>query len=395
MKQYTSRPARMASGAGAAEKQHAEEPEAKKMRLVKPRIVKKVTRFEDLEPANPFPSLRHTASSGERSNNASPRQNPSAIPSRQTKPAYSCRDRFFTPVVKTEPDLEPTPAAALALIARQKNPKPGPTTVKISISPFFKSLMTAFHVDSPARVSFTNNSLVPFTGHHQQSLPRQLSPVTERDELIRQLKDHFLSTADNLHQRAMSDLAKVHDNLARKLRHAMDADNAVLRRLRKQVRTISKPLSEFTVASQLRGPDGVLKPKASTVGALHAEAQGQLEELEAQINQLWKDWAASEIELEKIRNECFPPDASPATEGKKRKRDEDDAEPSAPAVAGGQLEKRVAEILEAIEENIQKAEEEVIDLGNTTARLMKEIERDYRKAVIPDLHLYYQSIDVD
>ncbi|KAK4150979.1 hypothetical protein C8A00DRAFT_45736 [Chaetomidium leptoderma] len=142
-----------------------------------------------------------------------------------------------------------------------------------------------------------------------------------------------------LHKQATMRLSQTHADLSRQLTRALThADTAFLAETEAQIKTLAQPLDRFRIRSQQRGgPDGAVRSEEHSVAELVARAEEQLRGFEDEVAGLWRE--------------------------------------------------------EVVEREIAEAEEEVVELGDEAVGVMKEIEKDFRKATLPDLHTFFQSID--
>jgi hypothetical protein len=127
------------------------------------------------------------------------------------------------------------------------------------------------------------------------------------------------------------------------------------------------------------------------VGELLARAEAQVKEFEAQVGAFWQEWAVAEGEVKSALKEIL-------------------AQGSGEKDPGGEEEEMIRRFREVVERVIGQAEEEAVVLGEEAVGLMKMIEKvswmggvwsagrliglqDFRKATLPDLHTFFQSID--
>ncbi|KAK4148018.1 uncharacterized protein C8A04DRAFT_23810 [Dichotomopilus funicola] len=265
------------------------------------------------------------------------------------------------------------------LVPRLKKPAP-PSVVEIvantnkqpakpSVAPFFQRTKAAFS-DEPAlntkKTAKTNS-------------PSQRHPV-DADDLIQQLKEHYLQTATSLHQSAIIRLDQTHADLSRKLTQAVTkADDAFLEATESHITKLAEPLSVFRIRSQQRSADGSLRTRDDAVGDLVARAEAQVREFERDMGRLWEEWMVMEREAKELVGEVVAAVSRGSGAGKIRGTDE----------TGDVLSR----FREAIVGEIDAAEEGVADLGEEALCAMKEIEKNFRKATLPDLHTFFQSID--
>ncbi|KAK3685777.1 hypothetical protein B0T22DRAFT_482719 [Podospora appendiculata] len=183
-----------------------------------------------------------------------------------------------------------------------------------------------------------------------------------------------------LTDRVTKQLQQATTDLDRKLQDILKTDDIFLARMRKEVRELSSPISESLVRSEKRNADGTVSRETNTIGEIATSAQTEFNKFEGDIFRLWKEWAEAEAAVAKAYKELFP-DKSPA------------ASKSPKGAAKGGRKDILARFEEFIEKEIEDMEEELDELGELVVAVMKEIEKDYRKATLPDQLLFFQSID--
>ncbi|KAK3901471.1 hypothetical protein C8A05DRAFT_16346 [Staphylotrichum tortipilum] len=261
------------------------------------------------------------------------------------------------------------------LILPPKNPAPIPSSAttqpaknipsKPSVAPFFQRIEAAFQ-DKPAPAP--QRSQAPTATR----APAR-SPSPSADDLIQQLKEHYLQTATTLHTRATRHLAQTHSNLAHRLTHTTAAhDESFLRSTEAHLNSLTRPLSTFRIRSQQRTADGTLRSEEHTVDELVARAEEQVAAFEKDVAGLWGEWLAAEGEVTKLLKGVVA---------------------GGDGAGEGEGEEVVRRFREEIEREIAEAEEVVGELGEEAVGVMREMEKDYRKATLPDLHSFFQSID--
>ncbi|KAK3365764.1 hypothetical protein B0T24DRAFT_723437 [Lasiosphaeria ovina] len=295
------------------------------------------------------------------------------------QPVQSFRDRLFPPA-KSIPD------AKSSTNAHQRNSRG-----KTSIAPFFKTLEAAFRDEQEASSGATPPS-------HQPR--RETSPDTDPEDIIKQLKDHYLQTAETLQERAAMQMQLTHSELARKLRELSKGEAAFLAVAEQHGESVfGAPLSQFSIRSRQRGADGTARVEKNTAGELDAAAQRHLAEFETHVAQLFKEYALAEAEIAKAYRALDPEEAVVTAAADGTDYDDvgglpacassDDDSAAAAAAASDILSKFRA----AIETEIEEAEAEAEKLGEAAAALLKEIETEYRKKVTPDFHVFFKSIE--
>ncbi|KAK4113568.1 hypothetical protein N656DRAFT_844475 [Canariomyces notabilis] len=274
----------------------------------------------------------------------------------KTQPTQSFRDRVMQPPRRTSPRFT-VPG----------NPARQPNQKKRSVAPFFKRIEAAFQ-DKPLKPNDTSEP-------SNKTQRPTLSPSPDPDELIRQLQDHYLQTASSLHTHATSQLSRAHSLLSKKLADSVTSpDEAFLAETEAHVKKLATPLDKFTIRSQQRGADGTIRTEQDTVGELLARAEAQVKEFETQLSVFWQEWAIAEGEVKSALKEIL-------------------ARGSGEKDTGGEEEEIIRRFREVVERVIGQAEEEAVVLGEEAVGLMKMIEKDFRKATLPDLHTFFQSID--
>ncbi|KAK4104589.1 hypothetical protein N658DRAFT_183010 [Parathielavia hyrcaniae] len=320
-------------------------------------------------------------------------------------PVQSLRDRLV-PLSKKPSPLSPVDGVA----AHTKS------TAKTSVAPFFQRIKAAFEDKQAATAELNHASTA-------ERRPKADSSSPDAEDLIQQLKgpflilpsppapptalpityhkphpaqnklkektdppttEHYLETATTLHQRATMHLAQAHSSLALRLTQTLaqpdaaflDATEAQVRKLRGQ-----QPLDRVSIRSQQRNTaDGSVRTEEHTVAELMARAEQQVGEFEAEVcGGLWEEWAAAEREVEGLLRGLAG--GSFLSSGGDDEGDDDE-------------DKEVLRLFgERIEREIALAEEEAVELGEEAVAVMKEIEKEFRKATLPDLHTFFQSID--
>ncbi|KAK3296818.1 uncharacterized protein B0H64DRAFT_110071 [Chaetomium fimeti] len=366
-----------------------EEPWAKRLRITRSRSVKAQERrasdhLPSPKPTNPSSTDNVSSSSSSVDHKAHQTQNT----------AQSLRERL-APLPK-----KPTPLSPVKNVAVKKPPS------KPSVAPFFRRIEAAFQ-DKPATSTKLNH-----TPTAAQASAR--SPSPSADDLIQQLKEHYLQTATTLHKSATLRLAQTHADLTRQLTQSLStngaADAAFLDETEARIKKLAQPLDTFRIRSQQRGADGALRAEEDSVGDLVARAEDQVRGFETEVAGLWAEWAAAEGEVKELLKGvagCV----SGSGPGSGSGGGEGGGEEGVGGVDGDdEGEVMVKRFREAIEREIVEAEEEVVEIGEEAVGVMKDIEKvswgtgsrgcwlltreqDFRKATLPDLHTFFQSID--
>ncbi|KAL2171952.1 hypothetical protein VTG60DRAFT_1011 [Thermothelomyces hinnuleus] len=220
------------------------------------------------------------------------------------------------------------------------------------------------------------------------------SPSPDAEDLIQQLKEHYLQTATTLHKSATMRLAQAHADLSRRLTQTLvKSDAAFLESTEAHVRKLTQPLDAVRIRSQQRGRDGALRSEESTVGELVARAEEQLREFEKCMAELWAEWAVADEELKTLLKGIGSLSSSSSPSSSPMGVQGGNEGAGTVGIAGEEGEEMLRRFREAIERQIEDAEEEAVELGEEAVALMKGIEKDFRKETLPDLHTFFQSID--
>ncbi|KAK1780845.1 hypothetical protein QBC45DRAFT_322750 [Copromyces sp. CBS 386.78] len=346
----------------------------------------------------------------------------------QPKPAQSFKERLFARPKKKR-ELTPEPAK-IELHSRPQT----------TIAPFFKKIQAAFgdETQRPKQTQRQKQQAKEQEAAHVPTLPLKRQPTvqtrkrkrdppvkedtlsSETEEMLNELRAHYLTAATTLHSHALTSLTKAHTLLIQKLDDDIVAsDEDFLQHAENRARKLSQPLSDFAIRSDQRGSDGVLRIEKHPVRDLVKGVEKKLGEAETEMEGLWREWVESEEGLERVWEEVWG-EVEGVGKGKKAKNAEDDKGKvagrevegdageegegedlfGANGEAGMETEAEkldgqdvLAKYEEAIQEEIEKAEEEVTELTNLTYQMMKDLEKDYRKAIIPDLHIFYTSLE--
>ncbi|KAK0626893.1 hypothetical protein B0T14DRAFT_562760 [Immersiella caudata] len=207
---------------------------------------------------------------------------------------------------------------------------------------------------------------------------REPSPEADPDELIKKLKKYYLDSAETVHERAMIQLQQAHSDVSRKFREAMQGEETFLAEMEKQNKTLCALLGQFSIRSQQHDPlDGSVRVETDTVGDLVANVERQVEEFEANLGKLWGELEVADAEVARVYRENL-------TDGRQAHGGDDDA---------AQLAETLTQLWVGIKKQIQGAEGDIAGLSDAVVAAMKEVEKDFRKATLPDLHIFFQSID--
>ncbi|KAL1837243.1 hypothetical protein VTJ49DRAFT_4102 [Mycothermus thermophilus] len=297
----------------------------------------------------------------------------------KTSSVSSLRNRLAPPPKKA------APPPSTNNVVRPANKK---STSKPSVAPFFQRVEAAFQ-HSPQII--TDKTIYVNTSAARPAR----SPSPDADDLIQELKEHYLQTATTLHKQAIARLAQAQADLARTLTRTLrEQDESFLAEAEAQIARLAQPLDKFRIRSsqQQKTAEGSQQQPQQLVeehgvGELMARAEKQHEEFEADMGRLWKEWAVAEAEVKKLLGgvgksvSCLGVVAGDDGAGTGEGSEEDN---------GAVMLKRFAE---AIEREIAAAGEEVVELGEEAVGMMKDIEKDFRKTTLPDLHTFFQSID--
>ncbi|AEO63518.1 uncharacterized protein THITE_2085036 [Thermothielavioides terrestris NRRL 8126] len=368
-----------------------EETWAKRLRTTKSRSVRvaqghhKADRLPSPKPTNP--SSTDNAHFSSSSADYKPKQQPS--------PLESLRERLKTP-------KKPEPRPATESSKRPANGKP---SSKPSVAPFFRRIEAAFQEKATAAAPNTTHTIASASKRPART------PSPDAEDLIQQLKEHYLRSATTLHSRATAHLAQVHASLgARLVRQLAQPDEAFLRQTDAHLRALAQPLGSFRIRSRHRRQrqrrqqrrqqlqqDGAVvrgeeeemeeeEEEENSVGELVARAEAQVRAFERDAAALWREWAGAQREVEGLLREVVAlgggggGGGDEASDGQQRDGDGE----------GEELLKRFGEV---VQREIEAAEAEVVELGEEAVATMKGIEKDFRKATLPDLHIFFQSID--
>ncbi|KAK1760588.1 hypothetical protein QBC47DRAFT_408647 [Echria macrotheca] len=293
-------------------------------------------------------------SSGTTFSDAGPPSPNSAAP--KSKPTVSFRDRLFQAT-------KPAPASP-------KNSGGGvkKSRAKVSIAEVFKP-------KAPARFRDVAKSMLSSHSPRQQ---RKEFPDADPEDLIKRLKKHYLDTATNLHERATIHLQQAQSDLTRHLNHTLPDETSFLAHIETQNKTLCAPLSEFVIRSEQRDPnDGSVRVANNTVAELDGTVRTRLQSLEMELDGLWKEWDAAEAEVQRAER-AYNTSSGGEMGG---------------SAEGGRFEEVMESYRGLIEAEIEEAEEEVDGLAEAVVGEMREIEKEFRKATLPDLHVFFQSID--
>ncbi|KAL2023775.1 hypothetical protein VTK56DRAFT_1042 [Thermocarpiscus australiensis] len=343
---------------------HAEPP-AKRLRMTRGRN-DKGTATEKKQQSNTHLLSPRVTNPSSTDNVASSSSSVDPKPESKPKHVQSFRDRLFPPPKKPAVLL---PVSGLPAAGKR-------TPAKTSVAPFFQRIEAAFQDKAP--VSGTN--------HASTSAPGPLrSPPPDPDDLIRELREHYLRTANNLHKAATTRLARAHADISRKMTKSLHTeDEAFLIQTEQHIKRLAQPLDRFKIRSQQRGADGAVRSEENSVGELISRAEAQLETFEKEVEEFWREWAVAEGEVKGLLKGIVLASAA----GVEARDGEGEG-----GCGSGEGEEILRRSAAAIEKEIKRAEEEVVELGEEAVGIMKEVEKDFRKATLPDLHTFFQSID--
>ncbi|KAL2135372.1 hypothetical protein VTI74DRAFT_8784 [Chaetomium olivicolor] len=332
-----------------------EEPWAKRLRTTPSRNARRGREHYDRDhlpspkPTNPSSTDNIPSSSSGTDNKPKPKPKP------KQRPVHSLRERLVPPPKKRMP-LSPIDNVQPAMQKPLSKP---------SVAPFFQRIEAAFQ-DKPAAATKASHAI-------STARAPARSPSPDAEDLIAQLKEHYLRTATSLHKQATMRLAQAHADLNRKLTQSLvTPDSAFLSQAEQQIKKLSQPLSKFRIRSQQRSADGTVKNEENSVGEIVAYAEEQVKDFEKEVKELWREWALAEGEVKELWSGVVA--LAEAGEGDRE----------------GEMMRRLREL---IEREIEEAEGQVVGLGEEAVGMMKDVEKDFRKATLPDLHTFFQSID--
>ncbi|KAL2261915.1 hypothetical protein VTK26DRAFT_3008 [Humicola hyalothermophila] len=266
-----------------------------------------------------------------------------------------------------------TPTYLGGLPTAEKAPRSKP-----SVASFFGRIEAA--LEAAPRPTSTDH--VNTTTHRRS---RSSSPTPE--DLIKQLKEHYLLTASNLHTQATMRLAQTHSDLVRQLDRSVRGEADFLVKTEKHIKDLTTPLDKFRIRSQQRRPgESTASTEENSVGELIARAEEQVREFEKAVGVLWREWADAEEEVKGLLRGVGNVVGTGTEVGEGLGGAED-------AGGKGEAEDIVKRFGEVVEREIAEAEEEAVELGEKAVGLIKDIEKDFRKTTLPDLHTFFQSID--
>ncbi|KAK3942317.1 hypothetical protein QBC46DRAFT_447978 [Diplogelasinospora grovesii] len=208
-------------------------------------------------------------------------------------------------------------------------------------------------------------------GSHQlvQTQRRRVNhfPDTDYDKPIRELREYYRNKVDEALDTVVSGLQQAQAHFNKHLQTISDDNETFLKAAEEQAKHTCAPLSSFKIRSQKRSPDGTVKNESMTVKDLSSAAHAQIESLGKKIFSQWKQWEQAHLEVKKARQEII------------------------------QKETSAAETLETfragIEKDIKNAGKEAKKLGDAVMMEAKHLEKDYRKATVPDLLIFHKSIN--
>lgn len=210
-----------------------------------------------------------------------------------------------------------------------------------------------------------------------------------------------------MHTHALTSFTKAHTLLIQKLdTDIVASDEDFLQHAEKRARKLAAPLSEFIIRSEQRGSDGMMRSEKHVVRELVERAEKKLTETEKEMEGLWREWVESEEGLERVWEEVSK-EMDEMKKGKKAGKKNEDGKERAqgsdklevpPGLDNGKGEDLLetngddggketrteddldekdvlAKYEEAIQEEIEKAEEEVTELTNLTYQMMRDLEK--------------------
>ncbi|KAK1828364.1 hypothetical protein QBC39DRAFT_417082 [Podospora conica] len=197
---------------------------------------------------------------------------------------------------------------------------------------------------------FNHRRTAPFQKESRRRARREQSSDVEPDGLIQKLKKHHRESAETLRKKAATQLEQAYSELSRKLGGTLKGDPA----------------------------DGEVRSIRKVAGDLVADVETKLPKYEADLNQLWAEWEVADAEVDKFHRETL------LDQDAHQEDSNDDT-----ALFQDTLERfRIA-----ARKEIEDAQTELDRLSEVALATVKEIEKDFRKQTVPDLHIYFQSID--
>ncbi|KAK4121388.1 hypothetical protein N657DRAFT_648211 [Parathielavia appendiculata] len=297
-------------------------------------------------------------------------------PKTKLNPVQSLQDRLV-PLPK-----RPSPLSLVEGVAANAK-----FTTKPSVAPFFQRIKAAFE-DKQTATTRPNHASA---GERTQAR----SPSPDAEDLIQELKEHYLHTATTIHKRATMHLAQTHSSLTLRLNQSLvQPDAAFLNETETQIKKLSQPLDKFRIRSQQRNTkDSSLSTEEHTVAELIARAEEQVRQFETEMAGLWEEWDAAEGEVKALLKGLAGSSNSGGGGGSLRRGEWVGHGGGYDGEGDDEGEEVLRLFGERIEREIALAEEEAVELGEEAVGFMKEIEKDFRKATLPDLHTFFQSID--
>ncbi len=209
------------------------------------------------------------------------------------------------------------------------------------------------------------------------------------------LPEHYLNTANNLHERNTTRLQQAYSVLEKRLDAAINRKDRVSSQKEKQAKTLFAPLGEFQIRSKHRNPnDDSVHFETKSVNELVTQTESQLRGFEENLANLWKGWETTSASLSAIYWQLLQ-DGDGENDGRGDNK-------SFTLTSLMEVRGTVLDILE-------DAEKEVDELSEAAIAAMKDVEKvrvrlalwelhanilqEFRKATLSDLHVFFQSID--
>ncbi|KAK4224432.1 hypothetical protein QBC38DRAFT_502276 [Podospora fimiseda] len=341
------------------QKPNLPEPPARKLRQTKSRIEYALRRASEAPSlvSSHFPSPEATASSSVR-DKASPQK--IARPT-QTK-------------TKTRPQTVVKPIHKRLSPAKKEEPRQKAPVINTKPKHALKAKHSPDIHDRFIQVAFEQQP------QQQTQSPRKETqvPVPKEEEdpfdpavLKRDIIQHFADQAGTLYQVGAKSLEQAHEDLLESLKRSANEDKKTFR---KKVLAVSRPIDSLKLRYQVQTPTGA-ETRTSALGDLISHASKPHQEFLDKMDSLWKDWDKIGLELKEIVNGTQrvevtdPPDDIMTEEQEEVER-------------------------KALEKEIAKAEKEIELITEAALVCAKDIEKEHLKLTMPDLHRYYQSINI-
>ena len=172
-------------------------------------------------------------------------------------------------------------------------------------------------------------------------------------------------------------LQLANSGLKKKLRNIEAQESTFLSSLEHRAHELSRPLSAFSVKSIQRNPDGTVIKNHAKVDQLVVAATTALRNAGEDVGRLWKEWAATSIELSDAYHDMFPeskeqqpgqPKQGRRNTRGQEKHNDNKSELQQEDVVITKSKKMVLDV-------IREAEQDVEKLGDAALTLMKAIEK--------------------